>query len=106
VFADPHGLLQAFLNLMQNSRRAVQASPRRELRISAAVSGQKITLRLEDTGPGVVSPDLLFQPFHPGADGSGLGLYISRSLVRSYGGDLRLVKGTGSCFEIELQVAG
>jgi signal transduction histidine kinase len=76
------------------------------LRISVAVLGQKITLRLEDTGPGVVSPELLFQPFHPGADGSGLGLYISRSLVRSYGGDLRLVKGTGSCFEIELQVAG
>jgi C4-dicarboxylate-specific signal transduction histidine kinase len=106
VFADPHGLLQAFLNLLQNSRRAVQASPRRELRISASVSGEKITLRLEDTGPGVVSPELLFQPFHAGADGSGLGLYISRSLVRSYGGDLRFVKGTGSCFEIELQVAG
>jgi len=106
VFADPHGLLQAFLNLVQNSRRAVQAGPLRELRISVSRAGPKVILRLEDSGAGVVAPELLFQPFHPGADGAGLGLYISRALVRSYGGDLRLATDTRSCFLIELQVAG
>ena len=56
VLADPHGLLQAFLNLVQNSRRAVQAGSSRELRISVSLAGPKVILRLEDSGPGVVSP--------------------------------------------------
>src|SRR5262249_35063102 len=40
VLADPHGLLQAFLNLVQNSYRAVQESIDRELRVSVSVKEQ------------------------------------------------------------------
>ncbi len=106
VFADPHGLLQALLNLVQNSRRAVQLSSIRELIITVSASGESAFVHLEDSGPGVSCPELLFQPFDPGADGAGLGLYISRALVRSYGGDLRLEKSNPSCFVVQLQVAG
>ena len=79
----------------------------RGLAISAAVEGDRIvTVRFEDTGPGVSCPDRLFQPFQPGAEGTGLGLYISRALLRSYGGDLRFEPGeSGSCFVVELQTA-
>ena len=106
VIADPHGLLQALLNLIQNSRRAVQVSSKRELIITVSVSDQSVFVCLEDSGPGISSPELLFQPFHPGADGAGLGLYISRALVRSYGGELRLEESKPSRFLVELQVAG
>jgi len=59
-----------------------------------------------DTGTGVEMPERLFQPFHSGAEGAGLGLYISRAVVRSYGGDLRLEpRERGSCFTVEVQVA-
>jgi len=105
VLADPSGLLQALLNLVRNSHRAVQQSALRELRISVSVHDQKACVRVEDSGPGIPAPESLFQPFQPGAEGSGLGLYVSRAVVRSYGGELRFEPSPrGSRFLVELQV--
>jgi PAS domain S-box-containing protein len=104
VLGEAHGLLQTFLNLAQNSHRAVQASEIKELRIGATVDDQRVVVRFSDSGPGVSSPELVFQPFQPGANGTGLGLYISRTLIRSYGGELRLeAKDGGACFAVELR---
>jgi two-component system sensor kinase FixL len=104
VIAAPRGLLQAFLNLVQNSYRAVQESPVRELHVAVAVESQKVVVRFQDTGPGIAAPELLFQPFQHGATGSGMGLYLSRFIVRSYGGELRFERGpAGSCFAVELE---
>jgi len=105
VCADAHGLLQVFLNLVQNSYRAVQECAVRELTVNILVKGERVCVQLQDSGPGILSPEHLFQPFRTGADGSGLGLYISRAMVRSYGGDLRFEPvAAGACFTIELQV--
>lgn len=106
VVAERHGLLQAFLNLAQNSHRAVQDCPVRELSISVSVEEQTARVWFRDTGPGIASPARLFEPFQPGSDGTGLGLYVSRSVVRSYGGELRFEpQESGSCFTVEVQVA-
>ncbi len=106
VVAERHGLLQAFLNLAQNSHRAVQEGSSRELTISVSVEEQIARVRFQDTGPGIAAPEHLFEPFQPGSDGAGLGLYVSRALVRSYGGELRFEPQTvGSCFTVEVQVA-
>ena len=108
VWAEPHGLFQAFLNLAQNAHRAMQEGPVQEgadriLRISVALAAQKVIVTFTDTGPGVQAPEKLFQPFQKGASGSGLGLYISRFIVRSYGGELRFDPlPHGSCFVVEL----
>jgi len=105
VLADPHGLLQAFLNLVQNSYRAVQESALRELTITISRAAEIVFVHLKDSGPGIPSPEHLFQPFQGGTDGAGLGLYISRAIVRSYGGDLRFEPHeAGACFVVELQV--
>jgi two-component system sensor kinase FixL len=105
VLADPSGLLQALLNLVRNSYRAVQQSDTRQLSISVSVKDGRVYVRVDDSGPGVASPECLFQPFQPGADGSGLGLYVSRAVVRSYGGELRFEPSEiGSRFVVELQV--
>jgi two-component system, LuxR family, sensor kinase FixL len=105
VVADPHGLLQAFLNLAQNSHRAVQEGSIRELDIAVSVQEGKALIRFHDTGPGIASLDGLFQPFHHAADGTGLGLYVSRAIVRSYGGELRYEpQAQGSCFVVELEI--
>jgi two-component system, LuxR family, sensor kinase FixL len=106
VVADPHGLLQVFLNLAQNSLRAVSEVPFRELEITVLFGDQRVLVFFQDSGPGVETPERLFQPFQAGADGSGLGLYISRAIVRSYGGDLRFdPSARGCCFIVELPVA-
>jgi two-component system sensor kinase FixL len=106
VWAEPHGLLQAFLNLTQNSHRAVQDAEIRELDITVSTEGRKVIARFRDSGPGIETPENLFQSFQEGAAGSGLGLYISRFLVRGYGGELRFepqLRGSGSCFVVELE---
>jgi two-component system sensor kinase FixL len=106
VLADSPGLLQVFLNLSQNSHRAMREVSIRELTICVAAEDQKVAVRFEDSGPGVAAPERLFQPFQQGAEGTGLGLYISRALVRSYGGELRFEpREHGSCFVVELQRA-
>jgi signal transduction histidine kinase len=104
VAADPQGLLQAFLNIAENSHRAVQQGPSRELCITVLVQDSKTLIRFQDSGPGIADSERLFEPFQQGADGTGLGLYVSRAVVRSYGGDLRFEpQAKGSCFVIELQ---
>jgi signal transduction histidine kinase len=47
----------------------------------------------------------LFQPFRPGSDGSGLGLYVSREMVKSFGGELHHIPTPeGCCFQIIIPI--
>ncbi len=103
VQADHHSLLQVFVNLARNSERALDGREPREVRISAAVENDLVVVRFRDTGPGVANPETLFRPFQPGADSLGLGLYISRAILRSHGGGLRYEpQPSGACFAVEL----
>ena len=103
VQGDHHSLLQAFLNLTRNSRQALENHPHRELRVHARVENDLAVVRFYDTGPGVARPDELFRPFQPSASHTGLGLYITRAILRSYGGGLRYEpQAEGSCFTAEL----
>src|ERR1017187_4424861 len=103
VQADHHGLLQAFLNLARNSVRALENCPVREMRVSAEVERDLVVVRFRDSGPGVANPEELFKPFQRGAQSVGLGLYISRAILRSHGGGLRYEReDSGSCFTVEL----
>jgi PAS domain S-box-containing protein len=103
VEADHHSLLQVFLNLARNSQRAMGDRKVRTLFVEAVEENDMIAVRFQDTGPGVARPDDLFKPFQPGARSTGLGLYISRAVLRSYGGDLRHEPTTqGGSFVVEL----
>ncbi|HUS05141.1 MAG TPA: ATP-binding protein [Bryobacteraceae bacterium] len=92
VRADHSGLLQILLNLAQNSRRAVQGVRKARITVSAYQLGSSVMVCVSDNGPGVSSPETLFQPFQHGAASTGLGLYVSRALVRTYGGELQYAK--------------
>ena len=60
-------------------------------------------VRFVDSGPGILEPERLFEPFQSGGDGAGIGLYVSRAVVRSYGGDLRFEpQPAGACFCVEI----
>ncbi len=103
VCGDKHGLLHVFMNLVRNSQRALRTVADRRLTISASAEGDRVTVRFIDTGPGVARPDRLFQAFQQSADGAGLGLYLSRALMRSFSGDLRYeARPAGCCFSVEL----
>ena len=104
VWADRHNLLQVLLNLTKNSLRAMQDQQEaKEFRISAGVEGERVVVRVRDTGHGITNPERLFQPFQEGAEATGLGLYLSRALVRTFNGDLRYEpEPTGCCFALDL----
>jgi PAS domain S-box-containing protein len=103
VWGDEHSLLQVFLNLSQNSLRAAQQTDHPALRVWARVEEGEVVVSMIDSGHGVSDPSTLFQPFRPDADGSGLGLYISRAIMRSFGGDLKFVQIAPGCrFDVRL----
>jgi len=103
VQADHHSLLQVFVNLARNSQQALENCERRQVRIAASLERDLVVVRFRDTGPGVPRPDELFRPFQPGAHSFGLGLYISRAILRSHGGGLRHEpQPSGCCFAVEL----
>jgi two-component system sensor kinase FixL len=103
VWAERHNLLQVLLNLTKNSQRAMQDQEMKEFRVSAGVEGERVVVRVRDTGHGIANPERLFQPFQEGAEATGLGLYLSRALVRTFNGDLRYEPGLpGCCFALDL----
>jgi signal transduction histidine kinase len=77
------------------------STEKKRLRIAAREEGETVTIRFEDTGYGIAEPETLFRPFQRGADSSGLGLYISRAIMRSFGGELRYEpRSEGCCFAV------
>jgi PAS domain S-box-containing protein len=109
VRGDHHALLEVFLNLAQNSRRALQRVDVRRMTLVAYPLEDHVLVRFADSGPGVKSPDKLFQPFQTdGTDGgsTGLGLYVSRAILRTFGGELAYERTSeGSCFLVQLAAA-
>jgi len=106
VMGDHHSLLQVFLNLSRNSIRAMEHSRDRRITVEATVENGFALIRFRDTGPGPVHPDRMFRAFQEGADSVGLGLFVSRSLVRASGGELyHEPTETGCTMCVRLRVA-
>jgi two-component system, LuxR family, sensor kinase FixL len=103
VAADRYGLMQVFLNLVKNSQRAMESSERKQLTISAVAQDQGVVIRLEDSGHGIAAPEKLFRPFQANAASTGLGLYVSRAILRTFRGDLQHEPtARGCCFAVWL----
>ncbi len=89
--------------LARNSQRAMQCSETKRLCVSASDEGSTVVIRFADTGVGISSPENLFRPFQRGADSSGLGLYVSRVIIHSFGGELLYERRSrGCCFAVVL----
>ena len=108
VLADRGRLLQILTNLLTNAVR-YGAPP---VSVSARREDGMVELRVCDSGPGVIEPDVpkLFTKFarvgSPGR-GTGLGLFIVRELANAHGGDVRYERRPegGSCFVVRLPAA-
>lgn len=106
VWADRSSLMQVFLNLITNSIRALSRKERRMLTVHAKSEGDQVRVTFIDNGGGVAHPEHLFRPFQDGAESSGLGLYLSRAFLHSFGGEIRYVAlEEGASFVVNLNVA-
>ncbi|MDE2567066.1 MAG: cache domain-containing protein, partial [Burkholderiales bacterium] len=105
-----HELQQVLVNLLVNALQAMPGGGTLSL-ASADVGEQSLEIRIADTGPGLPAALLprLFEPFVSGrAGGTGLGLWISRTLVERYGGDITAANGPGpegAVFTVRLPTA-
>jgi len=93
VSADRLQIEQVLLNLIRNAIEATAdgAPASRRVWIRVRPVGRDVEVGVEDTGSGVRADiaDQLFQPFVTvKPSGMGLGLLLSREIVRVYGGDL------------------
>ncbi|MGH1578664.1 sensor histidine kinase [Planktotalea sp.] len=103
---------QVFLNLITNACDAMTDLECRCLTISVREDVKRVQVLIADTGPGIIAPDRIFDPFYTTkavgrAEGMGLGLSISYGLVQSFGGDIKgenRAEG-GALFTIELDRA-
>jgi len=105
---------QILLNLLSNAVKFTPAGGR--IVLSGAAVGDRVAVRVRDTGPGV-PPEMLeaiFEPFvqvgralNSPHEGTGLGLAISRDLARAMGGDLTAASalGAGATFSLVLPAA-
>jgi signal transduction histidine kinase len=96
VRLDNESLKQVFLNLMLNALEAVGEGGR--LAVAVAERRDRIEVSFADDGPGIPAETLrqLGNPFiTTKARGSGLGLFLSRRLVRSAGGELDIESAVG-----------
>jgi signal transduction histidine kinase/CheY-like chemotaxis protein len=104
-------LTQVLANLIVNGAQA-DPSGKGRVEIRAETKGERVRLTVEDDGPGM-SEDVLrraFEPFfstRPVGLGKGLGLAVSRGIVHSLGGELRLDSepGRGTRAMLELAAA-
>jgi signal transduction histidine kinase len=94
-------LVTAVRPLLENAARHGACEPRMEV----SIEGRTVVLAVVDDGPGVPEQDLelVFEPGHTThEDGAGLGLALSRRLVRAVGGDVVALPGPGGRFEVRV----
>ena len=97
VVGEHYTLLQVFLNLTRNSQRVLDNSRQKRIEISMEILPDAVFMRFRDSGPGITNSDKLFHAFQPGADNTGLGLFVSRALVRACEGELYHEAGPTGC---------
>ena len=120
VQADADQLGQVVLNLLVNAQQALagREGPRRvtvTTGLEARREGRepRVWLRVADNGPGVGEEmrERIFEPFVTSkteGSGTGLGLSVSRAIVREHGGDLVLETASagGASFRLSLPMSG
>lgn len=114
VPVDGIQIQQVLLNLLRNGMESIVAAQTvdRRLLIRSRMQGGLVQISLRDSGPGL-APDMLEQVFEPfystKADGMGLGLGISQSIIKAHGGRLWLEsepgRGVTVYFALPLTVA-
>ena len=105
LMADEAMLTQVLTNLIRNAREATEEMADACVRVVATDSGGSPYILVSDNGPGIPDDikEEIFLPFYTTKqDGNGIGLCLSRQIMRQHGGDLKLSlsNGTGATFMV------
>jgi PAS domain S-box-containing protein len=107
---------QVFVNILLNSVDAIAEKKRSgkvdKISVKSECDGDEVTLTFSDTGPGIKEENItkVFEPFFTTkkeGKGTGLGLWVSYGIVKSFQGDIKIKSkpGTGTTFIIKLPIS-
>ena len=108
VTADADQLTLVLTNLIKNAREATEGLPDARIHIVASEADGSPYISVSDNGPGIPEEmaEEVFLPFYTTKQsGTGIGLCLSRQIMRLHGGDLKLNKhqGRGATFMVMLK---
>ncbi len=108
----PDQLQQVFINILINAVDSLDGKPG-EIGIKSELKGEKVIVRISDSGKGIIEDDIdkIFEPFFTTKEigkGTGLGLWVSYGIVRSFQGDIKVEskEGKGATFTVTLPAKG
>ncbi len=110
--ADRFQLDRVFVNLVGNAIKFTPPGGR--VSVTAGVANGFVVVRVTDTGPGIPAQQMphLFRKYQrlshtAQADGTGLGLFIAKSMIDAHGGTIAVESssGSGATFVVKLPVA-
>jgi signal transduction histidine kinase len=108
VLLDAVGIHRALWNVVSNGLDACADVDDAVVNVSLGQREAEQFIRVEDRGIGIAAREIerIFAPFvsDKGGQGTGLGLAVSRKILREHGGDLTVssVVGQGSTFELSV----
>jgi signal transduction histidine kinase len=117
VVANSDEMQTAFVNLLDNAVKYSEDDKRISVRAKRSSTNRKVDVFIKDNGIGIPPADLkrIFKRFYRVADkssantkGTGLGLFIVKSIIQKHGGKLRADsrgEGRGTTFFIQLPLA-
>ncbi len=105
IFVDENLFSQVIINLVRNSYEALQGQENGMIQINTYKSTNNQTvIEVIDNGPGIPTEllDQIFVPFFTTREsGSGIGLSLSRQIIRKHNGTISVKSQPGNtCFEL------
>jgi two-component system, NtrC family, nitrogen regulation sensor histidine kinase NtrY len=111
LFADPQLIEQVIINITKNALQVLEGTEGARVRYIAGMNTSgRVEIRIEDNGPGMKREVLnqIFIPFYTtpagkqAGKGSGIGLSLSRQIMRNHGGSLHAESepGKGTVFTL------
>lgn len=91
IYADENMLSQVLINLLKNSIQALTEQSEREIHIKVYIQEMILFIKITDNGSGIPSnllEDIFIPFFTTKKDGTGIGLSLSRQIIRMHGGEL------------------
>lgn len=92
--ADKELLAQVLLNLVKNAMQALEETEGGCIRVEAVQTEGRVRIDITDNGPGIaneIMEDIFVPFFTTKSTGCGIGLSLSRQIIRMHGGELLAV---------------
>jgi signal transduction histidine kinase len=107
IYADIELLSIVFQNFVFNAIDAIEEQEDEEngkISITYTENEKFHIFRIYDSGVPIINPSLLFEAYKTTkTKGNGLGLVLSLQIIKSHGGDIKLVDGENKCFELTIK---